>query len=415
MIILRFLFLGLFLSVAQAKPTEIVLWHSLAGQLGTELQALVNGFNQSQIHYIIKPVYKGDYIESLTSFAAAFQAKEPPALIQVFEVGSTTMLAPKGIIKPVSELMQEQGFPLPKDIFFPAVRSYYSEQGQLMAMPLNSSIPVLFYNADTLVKVGYSQDSFPQTWDELEILAGKLKKAGYQCTYTTAYPAWILIESFSALHGLPMIDSSHTKANYNSKKMIAHLTRLRRWQKLHYFQYGGRSDDATILFTSGHCPLFSQSSGGYNSLSSLVNFRLGVAPMPLDKNISEQRYNNVIGGAALWVTANQSTKVYQGIAEFFNYLIKTDVQERWHLHTGYLPLGMQGIHSSHPVLAIAQLDLYGKYSRETSRINAQNQIRAINDEALENIFAGIKSSQQAMDEAVVRANQALSRFKRNNM
>ena len=403
-----------------AKPVEITLWHSLAGQSGSEVQALVTRFNQSQVDYVIKPIYKGGYIESLTSFAAAFRAHQPPALVQVFEVGTTTMLVPEGIIKPVDELMREQGLTLPQADFFPAVRAYYSEHGHLMAMPFNTSVPALFYNADALAKVGYTAASIPHTWDEFEILAAKLKEAGFSCVYTSAYPAWILIESFSATHGLPMIDATTKKAIYNNKEVVRHLARLRRWQQLHYFEYGGRSDDATILFTSGRCPLMSQSSGAYNSLSELVPFQVGMAALPMDNHASKKRFNNISGGAALWVVGGQTPSVYQGIARFFSYIAQPSVQQHWHQNTGYLPLGVKGIYkqlvkaSTHPSLPLALSELVrNDDSAPILRLGAENQIRAINDEALELIFAGIKSPQQAIDDAVVRANHALLRFVHN--
>ncbi len=405
----------------QAKPIEIILWHSMAGNLGDEIQTLAKDFNGTQKEYVIKPIYKGGYIESLTSFAAAFRAKQPPSLVQVFEVGTSTMLAPKGIIKPVDELMQEQGLTLPESDFFPAVRAYYSEQGHLMAMPLNTSVPSLFYNAAALAKVGYSAETFPRTWDEFEIMAAKLIAAGYPCAYTSAYPAWILIESFSAIHGLAMIDPSSKKAIYNNKQVVNHLERLRRWQRLHYFEYGGRSDDATTLFTSGRCPLLSQSSGGYNSLAELLTFPVGVAALPLDSQASARRFNNVAGGAALWAVAGQTSLVYQGIAQFFNFLAQPEVQKKWHENTGYLPLGIEGIYkplandSKHLSLRLARSEFIGhQMGGPVLRIEAQNQIRTINDEALEIIFAGIKTPQQAMDDAVSRANHSLLRFARNS-
>ncbi|MCX7117120.1 MAG: extracellular solute-binding protein [Legionellales bacterium] len=402
-----------------AKPTEIVLWHSMAGLLGSELQVLTNGFNQSQKNVVVKPIYKGDYIESLTSFAAAFRAHVPPALVQVFEVGTSIMLSPPGIIKPVHELMKEQGAALPTAHFFPSVFAAYRLHGQLMAMPLNSSVPVLYYNADALRQVGYSAETFPKTWDDFELLAKKLNQTGFSCVYTTAYPAWILIESYSAVHGLAMMNG-HQKAIYNNPQVIHHLERLLRWQKSHYFVYGGRSDDATILFTSGRCPLLSQSSGAYQGMSAMVPFNIGVASIPLDTFASTKRFNNVAGGAALWVAAGQTPRVYQGIAQFFAYLAKPEVQFYWHQHTGYLPIGIEGdyqfiaLKSEQPTLALARSEWFGHdLSPDHGHIPAQNQIRDINDEALENIFAGIKSPQQAMDDAVHRANHTVGRFLEN--
>ncbi len=117
------------------------------------------------------------------------------------------------------------------------MRAYYSEQNTLMAMPLNTSVPALFYKADALAKVGYTAKTFPKTWDEFETLAEKLKKSGFSCVYTSAYPAWILIESFSAIHGLPLIDPTTKKAIYNNRQIVNFLERLLRWQRLNYFAY----------------------------------------------------------------------------------------------------------------------------------------------------------------------------------
>jgi sn-glycerol 3-phosphate transport system substrate-binding protein len=403
-----------------APPVEIILWHSMAGHLGSEVKQLINGFNKSQPDYVIKPVYKGEYTDTLTSFAAAFRAKQPPAIVQVFEVGTAIMLSPEGIIKPLHELIEEQGIKLPASSFLPAVRAFYSNDDKLQAMPFNTSIPVIYYNADALVKAGVTSETFPRTWEALERVAAKLKKMGYSCAYTTSYPGWIQIESFSALHGLPMIAPDHRHALYNNPAMIHHFERLKKWQAMHYFEYGGRTSDATILFTSGRCAMFSQSSGSYNSLASLVKFKLGVAALPLDNSVSKIRHNNVIGGAALWTVAGQSREMYRGIALFYAYIARPEIQQQWHQHTGYIPLGLSGDYAllanekSQPTLALAIQDLASIDAHPFNPFGVvQNQIRTINDEAIEAIFAGIKSPEDAINDAVDRANFALMRFARN--
>lgn len=405
-----------FVCCVQAKPIEIVLWHSMAGQLGDELNRLVINYNASQQMFIIKPVYKGEYTDSLTSFAAAYRAHKEPAIIQVFEVGTSTMLNPKGIIKPVEQLMREQNRPLPVADFLPALRSFYSDSGELLAMPFNTSIPVMFYNASALAQIGINADNFPQTWDGLEQVIAQLKGQGYQCGYTSAYPAWIQIEAFSAINGLALTDSLTGKAAYNNPAILHHLERLHRWQQMHYFEYGGRASDATILFTSGRCPLFSQSSGSFNGLAEVVRFKLGVAALPIDTTASKKRHNNVIGGAALWVVSGQSPAIEKGAASFIAYLAQANTQEQWHQNTGYIPVGSTGIYadltkrSQQYSLALAQQEL-----TENKRYYSgpQNQIRTINDEALEAIFANLKTPEQALTEAAVRANYLLLRFARN--
>ncbi len=399
-----------------AAPKDIIFWHSMAGQLGEEVGRLTQQFNRSQTDYRIIPTYKGDYAESLTSFAAAFRAKHPPQLIQVFEVGTSVMRSPAGIIKPVDVLMREQGMAIAKSQFFPAVLDSYSDNGVLLAMPFNISVPVLFYDADVLAPFGVSSKSFPRTWDSLESLAKSLHDAGFACTYTTAYPAWILMESYLALHGLTMMEGDSVIYN---KHMVAYIDRMRHWQKKHYFEYGGRGDDATVLFTSGRCPIFSQSSGAYAGLSALVSFRLGVAPIPIDVSASASRHNNVVGGAALWVVAGQSPEIERGIAQFLVFLAQPEIQQLWYEHTGYLPLETQFNPSQnkypHSILGIAAFDLDNDKEEPHHLLQQrpQNQIRAINDQMLEAIFSGMMSTKDAMNNAVLRANHVLTRFKKN--
>lgn len=403
--------MGLSLS-AFAIPQDIIFWHSMAGQLGEEVAHIAQQFNDSQTAYRVKPVYKGDYMESLTSFAAAFRAKHPPNLIQVFEMGTSVMRSPKGIIKPVETLMHEQGIPLSKEQFFPAVLRHYSADGVLVAMPFNVSIPVMFYNADVLAKFGVTQHSFPSTWGQLASLAARLHQAGYSCTYTSAYPAWVLIDAYQALHGLSVAEGMSSQAIHQQQR--AYLERMRDWQNKHYFVYGGRGDDSTALFTSGKCPIFSQSSGAYEGLRKLVSFHVGVAPIPLDEAYHTTRHNNVVGGAALWVPAGQSKEMEQGIALYLAFLAKPDIQQFWYEHTGYLPMDNAFRAPAYSILGIAQQDLnHPDHAASSIQKGPENQIRTIHDQMLEAIFSGMMSVDKAIDKGDQRIQHVLSRFSKN--
>lgn len=390
-----------------SQSTEIVFWHAMAGTIGEEIRVLAEEFNQSQNQFKIKPVYKGNYLETLTSFAAAFRAGQAPAIVQVFEVGTALMLSPKGVIKPVFELMQEQKLSLPEQDFTPSVRAFYSENHRLMAMPFNLSVPVLYYNMDILSRVGYNKNNLPNTWADMEIAAQRLKKAGYPCTYTSAYPGWILLESFMALH-----DLSLTK---NAPKLVSHLKRLRRWSELHYFRYAGRVDEATLLFTSSTCPIFSHSSGIYQSLGSMVPFQVEVSAMPLDTEISATRHTHVIGGAALWAVSGLSQEQYQGIAQFFVFLAQPEIQKRWHEHTGYLPLGVDGVYANivHPELSFVRADFVAKRPMQINHSIPQHQLRIVHDEILEALFAGLFHENEALSQLQSRSRYLSDRFIRN--
>ncbi|MBN9229391.1 MAG: glycerol-3-phosphate ABC transporter substrate-binding protein [Legionella sp. 40-6] len=406
-------------SSAYSMRTQIIFWHSMAGQLGEEVRVLTEAFNDTQNEFEVIALYKGNYVETMTSFAAAFKAKRAPALVQIFEAGTAIMHAPAGVIKPVADLVLEQNLTLPTHDFLPSIRDYYSYQGKLQAFPFNISVPLMYYNAEVLAQLGYAPENFPRTWSELASLVLRINKAGYRCSYTSAYPGWILLESFMAIHGLPLLQGTPPQAALDTPQLLHHLQRLKTWQDHHYYRYAGRVDDATILFTSGVCPLFSQSSGAYNSLQQIAPFKLGIARMPLDTDISTVRHANITGGAALWVVSGKSAAEYRGIALFLSFLSKPEIQQQWHERTGYLPVGIYGIYSGilrahkHPGLLIAEQDLNEKSKNTFAMTVPQNQVRMLMDELLEAMFAGLISPETMLRDAQLRIDRLLKRFLMN--
>src|SRR6185437_16993724 len=166
--------------------TEIVWWHSMGGALGEQLNALAAKFNDGQKDYKVVPVYKGSYPESMTAAIAAFRAGNAPHILQVFEVGTGTMMSAKGAIKPVYEVMAQAGEPFDPKSYIPAVASYYTNtKGQMLSFPFNSSTTVLFYNQDAFEKAGIDPKQGPVTWQAVVADMAKLKAAGSACPFTT--------------------------------------------------------------------------------------------------------------------------------------------------------------------------------------------------------------------------------------
>ena len=110
-------------SVAAAE-TEIQFWHAMGGALGEKVEEIATGFNESQDTYTVVPVYKGNYTENMTAAIAAFRAGEQPHIVQVFEVGTATMMAAEGAVNPVHELMAGAETDWNQDAYLPAVKSY---------------------------------------------------------------------------------------------------------------------------------------------------------------------------------------------------------------------------------------------------------------------------------------------------
>src|SRR5690242_19023336 len=305
------LFLSILASAFAATAnaaTEIQWWHSMAGKLGDKVNEIAQKFNASQSQYKVVPVYKGQYDESMAAAIAAYRSGNPPAILQVFEVGTATMMAAKGAIKPVYQLMAEQHEKFdPKD-YLPAVTSYYSDtKGHLLSMPFNSSTQVLYINKDAFKKAGLDPNQPPKTWPQLMKDAEKLKAARVACPFTTGWQSWVQLESFSAWHNVPFATKQNgfggldTRLTFNGPVQVKHIQNLGNMAKQGLFTYVGRKDEPTAKFANGDCAMMTQSSGAYANIKANAKFEFGVAPLPYYADVKGAPQNTIIGGATLWV------------------------------------------------------------------------------------------------------------------
>ena len=329
----------------QAKTT-ITFWHGMGGELGEITDEMIKEFNASQDKYEVKGVYKGNYDEAMTAAIAAFRAKQHPNLIQIFEVGTASMMAAKGAIRPVYEIMEAAGTPVDTSKLLGSVASYYSStDGKLIAMPFNASTTVLYYNKDAVKKAGGDPDHFPTTWPEVAELAKKIKESG-ACKYglTSGWQSWVQLESFSAWHNVPFAtnnngyDGLDTKLLFNSPLHVKHIDFLSKLQKDGVMVYVGRKSEAINAFTSGEAGILMNSSGSYAAVKAGAKFQWGVALLPYWPDVKGAPQNTVIGGAAIWAMAGHSKDAEKGAAAFLNYLLKPEVQARFHQLTGYVPV-----------------------------------------------------------------------------
>jgi len=416
------------LSTAVSAQVELQWWHAMGGANGERVNKIASDFNASQSDYKVVPVYKGNYTETMTAAIAAFRAHKQPTIVQVFEVGTATMMAAKGAVYPVEQLMKDTGEPFDKSGFLPAVISYYqTPDGELLSMPFNSSTPVLWYNKDALDKAGAK---VPTTWAEMKTASEKLVKSGMKCGFSFGWQSWVMIENYSAWHNIPIGTKQNgyagfdTKLVFNNKAVENRLQAIADWQKNKLFVYGGRRGDSLPLFTSGECGMWMNSSAYYGSIKKQAKFHFGEAMLPLDTSVAKAPQNSIIGGATLWVLKGKSKAQYKGAAKFLHYLSSPKVQAWWHQGTGYVPITTaayelskkQGFYKTNPGTdtAIKELSLNTPTPNSRGlRFGSFVQIRDIINNQMEALWAGKETAKQAMDTAVKRGNVLLRKFQRS--
>ncbi len=412
--------------------TEIQFWHAMEAVLGERVNDIAKDFNASQSDFKIVPVFKGTYDQTLAAGIAAYRSGNAPAILQVYEVGTATMMQAKKAIIPASEVFKQAGMPLDQSAFVPTVASYYSDAktGELVSMPFNSSTPVLYYNKDAFRKAGLDPSQPPKTWDEVAADAAKLKAAGLSCGFTTGWQSWIQLENYSAWHGLPFasenngFDGTNAKLEFNGPQQIAHIAFLQKMAKDGTFTYAGRKDEAISKFYSGDCGIMTNSSGSLATIRKYAKFDFGTGMMPYDASVKGAPQNAIIGGASLWVLSGKDPNVYKGVAKFLAYLSSPAVAAKWHEDTGYLPVTKaayelaqkQDFYAQHPGADTAVKQMLNKpplpYTKGL-RLGNMPQIRTIIDEELEQVWAQKKSPKDALDSAVTRGDALLRRFEQS--
>lgn len=420
--------IALFTSPTYAK-TEIEWWHAMGGALGQKVNQIASDFNASQSEYVIKPVYKGTYPETMTSAVAAFRAKNQPAIVQVFEVGTASMMGAKKAVFPVYQLMEKTNEPFDPNSYLSTVTAYYTtSDGKMISLPFNSSTPVLYYNKALFKQAGIEQP--PKTWKEMGAVSQKLLDAGVKCGFTTTWQSWTQIENFGARNNLPIatknngFDGTDTSFLFNQAPFVAHIQRMADWSKSGIFKYGGRQSDAMPLFYTQECAMVIESSAGFAGIKeNMKGVDIGVSQLPYDDTLVAKPANSIIGGASLWVMAGRPDAEYNGVAKFFTYLSSPEVQADWHQATGYLPVTkaayaltqQQGFYQQNPGADTAILQMTTSDSTANSkglRFGNFLQTREIVDEELEKVWSGKQSAQAALDNAVKRGNEQLRRFER---
>ena len=411
--------------------TEIQWWHSMTAVNGEVVNDLAKNFNATQSNYKIVPTFKGNYEESFTAAVAAFRAGNAPHILQVFEVGTATMMASKGVSVPVGKVMKDSGEKFDPTSFVSAVAGYYTApNGEMLSFPFNSSTTVFYINKDAFKAAGIDTSKAPATWSEVALAAAKLKASGHKCPLTIAWQGWTQLESFSAWHNVEFatkgngLQGMDARMKVNSPLHVRHIENLANMAKQGLFIYKGRASTSEASFISGECAMTTTSTGFYGNVAKNAKFNWGLSPLPYYHDVPGAPQNTVIGGASLWVMAGKKANEYKGVAQFFNYLSSPEIQAATHQRTGYLPITTaafqltekSGFYQKNPGTDVGVNQMIRKVTDKSRGIRLGNyvQIRGIEDEELEQVWSGKKTAKEALDSIVARGNDQLERFQKAN-
>lgn len=393
---------------AKAAPAtgELRLVHNLGVERDAALKALAQRFNDSS---------KG--------FKVTVEQKDVPSADQTAHMliieGDETerFLLGKPRFKPLHATMQEAGVPL-RTLKPPPVltRSAVDAKGQLRALPVGLSTPVLFANRDAMIKAGWNPDTPVSTWLALQEALGKLSDAGGKCPYTVSQPARIMIENTSAWHNEPTasMQGKTLQPSFNNMLQVKHVAMMASWYRAQYLRIFETEREAENRFVTGECAVIAAPSSNWATFRRDAKFDISILPLPYHDDVRGAPQNTLADGASLWFAAGKQKAEYKAMATFVDFWLQAPNQITWQLQTGYLPLNRAGFFAAQSDLlgadlanvqaAVSQLT-HKPATAESSAASAIGGTRVLGivDAALRDVWAERKPAKLALDDAVAAA------------
>ena len=411
-----------------AAQTTVEFWHSFGdAKRSGWIQARADEFNKANPRVKVVPSYKGSYNDSLQATILAARQGRPPALVQIFEVGSQLALD-SGAFQPVSGIKRVDF----SDYLRPVI-NYYTIGGRVNSLPFNSSSPVLYYNQDLMQKAGLNPKQPPTTFAGILSACKKIEaaKLGANC-FGMSLNGWF-IEQWMAQQGATLLNNGNgrekraTSVNLDSPQGRKIFTFFKTLQDNKWFSYTGKLEDwdgSDAIFTNQKVVFHITSTadiGNIRDAAGKSGFKVGVGVLPIPDG--SKRSGVVIGGASLWIPKAISKAQAEGALDFALYMTNTRNMADWHKLTGYYPvrqssialLRQQGWFSQSPLQLVAfnQLTKTVPSPATAGGLNgAAIETRRIMEEGVQKVLGGA-SVDSAVKETQQRVNAALSQYNSN--
>jgi len=407
---------------------KITLWHAMGGaRYDAITKEIAAGFNRQHPRYVLEPLYTGSYAETVTKAIAAVRAGNPPHIVQVFEVGTQSMLD-SGAIIPVTDLVKPGE--IKWDDYIEPILNYYRVGGKLFSMPFNSSTAIIYYNKDIFQKAGLDPSTPPRTYKDVEEMGRKIVASGAaRAAITFGWPSWML-EQAHAMHNQPYANNDNgrtggraTRVLFNEPFGVQVVSRWKQWADDRILAYGGREYAPNKAFLAGEVAMLMQSTSQVTTIEKGARFPVGTGFLPRIEG--QPAGKSVIGGASFWVLKGRgrSAEELDAITQFFKYVAQPAETAKWHKDTGYFPatksavelLRQEGWFQKHPNHETAFKQIQeGPDTPATRGVLLGNfvQIRNLTDAAIEKALSGKLSPKAALDEAAGEANKLLDEYNR---
>jgi sn-glycerol 3-phosphate transport system substrate-binding protein len=279
------------------------------------------------------------------------------------------------------------GKPVTHPTIIPAVRGHYTDGGELLAVPTQTSTVVLYANMTMLAAAGVS--AIPRTWSEVSAACAALSRLrnGPPCGITWPNYGWLFQHAVAAQGGL-LADPANgrtgraIKVCLTSDQMLAYVQWWRQLHRAGHYLYTSRPSAEDPLriwaenvsaFATGQVALCVSTSVLAERMAEAARaggFELQVGRAPY--NGDAPYHGSTIGGDALWLADDLDPVTREGALAFIEYLNQPQTVVERHKMTGYAP---------HTGPALDLLDREGWFAARPYRRGAVTELSTVHGSA----------------------------------
>lgn len=322
--------------------TVVEFWHAMGGEKAMLLEELAREFESQTDGIRIALASKGSYRGTLDAALAGARDGSPPAIAQIFGIG-TTRARDSNYFRPIEQLLSREHV----DSLLDPVTNYYRFDGTLHSVPFNASNPILAYNRDAFEAAGLDPEQPPETLEDVRNASKRLVDAGVSAHgITSANYSWFVEQWFAEADELLVDQDNGRSGTPTTSALDGPFARslFEWWTEVeaegYYYDPGIEARGAArSAFHDGEAAMLVGSTSSLTTIEGDAKFDVGTGRFP----VVEERTGVLVGGASLWVGADRPDAVHEAVGEFLTWLTEPDQQQRWHRETGYFPVHEEAI------------------------------------------------------------------------
>ena len=352
------------------SDVTITFTHAMGGALAQRIDDIVADFEEQSDGITVETTSRNSYRDNLNATTQAVGSGDPPALSQIFEIGTQLALDSQAFV-PVEEIIPSDRIDF--DNFLDPVLDFYRIDGTLNSMPFNSSNAIMMYNRDAFAEAGLDPDSPPTTYQGVTEAANTLtSETDVEKGITFPNHSWF-VEGWMAQQNTTLVNNDNGRSGRATESNLdtqAARNIFEWWVDLYnqdqYLNPGieawGEAQQAFLTQQTGMIIYSTSSIAPMKQGAADNGFELDTAFLPAPGG---DRTGLPIGGASLWVPRGLSDAQQQAAGELLVYLTQPEQQASWHRGTGYFPVREE---------SITQLEEDGFYEENPSFRTAIDQL-----------------------------------------